>query len=199
MVESCTKAEKLLKAEYPEIKQVVSRIGSAEIPTDPMPVERADIMVSLKPKAEWTSAESTDELMEKMEETLHTIPGLEAEISQPIQMRNNELLTGIKQDVAIKIFGDNLDTLTEQADKIGKMIANVRGVSGINIEQVSGLPQVQVIYNHEKMAEYGVSVDDINKILETTFAGGVAGAIFEGEKSLTSFFGWTMLRETLSH
>lgn len=182
MVESCTKAEKLLKAEYPEIKQVVSRIGSAEIPTDPMPVERADIMVSLKPKAEWTSAESTDELMEKMEETLHTIPGLEAEISQPIQMRNNELLTGIKQDVAIKIFGDNLDTLTEQADKIGKMIANVRGVSGINIEQVSGLPQVQVIYNHEKMAEYGVSVDDINKILETTFAGGVAGAIFEGEK-----------------
>lgn len=182
MVESCTKAEKLLKAEYPEIKQVVSRIGSAEIPTDPMPVERADIMVSLKPKAEWTSAESTNELMEKMEETLHTIPGLEAEISQPIQMRNNELLTGIKQDVAIKIFGDNLETLTEQAEKIGKMIANVRGVSGINIEQVSGLPQVQVIYNHEKMAEYGVSVDDINKTLETTFAGGVAGAIFEGEK-----------------
>lgn len=104
MVESCSKAEKLLKAEYPEIKQVVSRIGSAEIPTDPMPVERADIMVALKPKAEWTSAETTAELMEKMAETLKTIPGLEAEISQPIQMRNNELLTGIKQDVAIKIL-----------------------------------------------------------------------------------------------
>lgn len=82
MVESCSKAEKLLKDEYPEIKQVVSRIGSAEIPTDPMPVERADIMVALKPKAEWTSAETTAELMEKMEETLKTIPGLEAEISQ---------------------------------------------------------------------------------------------------------------------
>ena len=115
MVESCTKAEKLLKKEYPEIKQVVSRIGSAEIPTDPMPVERADIMIALKPKAEWTSAKTTPELMEKMEETLSAIPGLEAEISQPIQMRNNELLTGIKQDVAIKIFGEDLDVLTQQA------------------------------------------------------------------------------------
>lgn len=182
MVESCTKAEKLLKAEYPEVKQVVSRIGSAEIPTDPMPVERADIMVSLKPKAEWTSAESTEELMEKMEETLHTIPGLEAEISQPIQMRNNELLTGIKQDVAIKIFGDDLNTLTEQAEKVGKMIAHVRGVSGISIEQVSGLPQIQVRYNHERMAEFGVSVDDISQVLESTFAGAVAGSVFEGEK-----------------
>ena len=182
MVESCTKAEKLLKAEYPEIKQVVSRIGSAEIPTDPMPIERADIMISLKPKAEWTSAESTDELMEKMEETLHTIPGLEAEISQPIQMRNNELLTGIKQDVAIKIFGDDLNTLTEQAEKVGKLISGVRGVSGTQVEQVSGLPQIQVRYNHERMAEYGVNVDDINRVLETSFAGGVAGAVFEGEK-----------------
>ena len=182
MVESCTKAEKLLKAEFPEIKQVVSRIGSAEIPTDPMPIERADIMISLKPKAEWTSAESTDELMEKMEETLHTIPGLEAEISQPIQMRNNELLTGIKQDVAIKIFGDDLNTLTEQAEKVGKLISGVRGVSGTQVEQVSGLPQIQVKYNPERMAEYGVRVEDINKVLETTFAGGVTGAVFEGEK-----------------
>ena len=182
MVEACTKAEKILKAEYPEIKQVVSRIGSAEIPTDPMPVERADIMVSLKPKAEWTSAETTDELMEKMEETLHTIPGLEAEISQPIQMRNNELLTGIKQDVAIKIFGDDLNTLTEQAEKVSKLINHVNGVSGISVEQVSGLPQIQVKYNHEQMAEYGINVDDINQVLETTFAGGIAGAVFEGEK-----------------
>ena len=182
MVESCTKAEKLLKAKYPEIKQVVSRIGSAEIPTDPMPVERADIMISLKPKAEWTSAKTTDELMEKMEETLKTIPGLEAEISQPIQMRNNELLTGIKQDVAIKIFGDDLDVLTQQAEKIEKLIKNVNGVSGIFVEQVSGLPQIQVKYNHERMAEYGVSVEDVNQVLESTFAGAVAGAVYEGDK-----------------
>ena len=182
MVESCTKAEKLLKKEYPEIKQVVSRIGSAEIPTDPMPVERADIMIALKPKAEWTSAKTTPELMEKMEETLRAIPGLEAEISQPIQMRNNELLTGIKQDVAIKIFGDDLDVLTQQAGKVKKMIEDVPGVSGIFVEEVAGLPQIQVKYNHEKMAVYGVSVDDISEILETTFAGAVAGSLYEGDK-----------------
>ena len=182
MVESCTKAEKLLKKEYPEIKQVVSRIGSAEIPTDPMPVERADIMIALKPKVEWTSAKTTPELMEKMEETLSAIPGLEAEISQPIQMRNNELLTGIKQDVAIKIFGEDLDVLTQQAGKVKKMIENVPGVSGIFVEEVAGLPQIQVNYNHEKMAAYGVSVDDISEILETTFAGAVAGSLYEGDK-----------------
>lgn len=182
MVESCTKAEKLLKKEYPEIKQVVSRIGSAEIPTDPMPVERADIMIALKPKAEWISAKTTPELMEKMEETLSAIPGLEAEISQPIQMRNNELLTGIKQDVAIKIFGEDLDVLTQQAGKVKKMIENVPGVRGIFVEEVAGLPQIQVKYNHEKMAAYGVSVDDISEILETTFAGAVAGSLYEGDK-----------------
>ena len=182
MVESCTKAEKLLKKEYPEIKQVVSRIGSAEIPTDPMPVERADIMIALKPKAEWTSAKTTPELMEKMEESLSAIPGLEAEISQPIQMRNNELLTGIKQDVAIKIFGEDLDVLTEQAGKVKRMIEDVPGVSGIFVEEVAGLPQIQVKYNHEKMAAYGVSVDDISEILETTFAGAVAGSLYDGDK-----------------
>lgn len=182
MVESCTKAEKLLKKEYPEIKQVVSRIGSAEIPTDPMPVERADIMIALKPKAEWTSAKTTPELMEKMEETLSAIPGLKAEISQPIQMRNNELLTGIKQDVAIKIFGEDLDVLTEQAGKVKRMIEDVPGVSGIFVEEVAGLPQIQVKYNHEKMAAYGVSVDDISEILETTFAGAVAGSLYDGDK-----------------
>ena len=182
MVETCTKAEKLLKEEYPEVKQVVSRIGSAEIPTDPMPVERADIMVALKPKAEWTSATTTSELMEKMEATLKNIPGMEAEFSQPIQMRNNELLTGIKQDVAIKIFGDDLDTLIQQAEKVSKMISAVKGVSGVMVEQVAGLPQIQVKYNHERMAEYGVSVDDVNRVLETAFAGGTAGAVFEGER-----------------
>ena len=182
MVESCTKAEQLLKAQYPEIKQVVSRIGSAEIPTDPMPVERADFMIALKPKSEWTSAKTADELREKMEHTLSAIPGLEAEISQPIQMRNNELLTGIKQDVAIKIFGDDLTTLAEQAQKVKRMIEPVRGVSGIYVEEVSGLPQIQVKYDHTRMARYGLSVDDVNTVLETTFAGAVAGSVYEGEK-----------------
>ena len=120
--------------------------------------------------------------MEKMEETLSAIPGLEAEISQPIQMRNNELLTGIKQDVAIKIFGDDLDVLTQQAGKVKRMIEDVPGVSGIFVEEVAGLPQIQVKYNHETMAAYGVSVDDISEILETTFAGAVVGSLYEGDK-----------------
>ena len=182
MVESCTKAERLLKAEYPEIKQIVSRIGSAEIPTDPMPVERADIMIALKPKDEWTSAKTPDELREKMEHTLKDIPGLEAEISQPIQMRNNELLTGIKQDVAIKIFGDDLKTLSEQAEKVRRLVENVNGVSGTMVEKVSGLPQIQIRYDHERMSRYGLSVDDVSSVVETTFAGAVAGAVYEGEK-----------------
>ena len=182
MVATCTKAEQLLRAKYPEIRQVVSRIGSAEIPTDPMPVERADIMVALKPKAQWTSAATTEQLMEQMEQTLQAIPGLEAEVSQPIQMRNNELLTGIKQDVAIKIFGDDLSVLAQQAARVRRLISGVRGVSGAYVEEVSGLPQIQVAYHHRRMAQYGVSVDDVNRVLETTFAGAVAGAVYEGEK-----------------
>ncbi len=182
MVKTCGKAEALLKRKFPEIKQVVSRIGSAEIPTDPMPVERADIMVALKPKAEWTSAKSTSELMEMMEETLKTIPGLEAEISQPIQMRNNELLTGIKQDVAIKIYGDDLDELSRQANKVKGIISGVEGVSGVSVEEVSGLPQVNVKYNHERMARYGINVDDVNNVVESSFAGATAGSVYEGER-----------------
>ncbi len=182
MVETCGKAETLLKRKFPEIKQVVSRIGSAEIPTDPMPVERADIMVALKPKADWTSAKSTPELMEMMEETLKTIPGLEAEISQPIQMRNNELLTGIKQDVAIKIYGDDLDELSRQAVKVKNIISDVRGVSGIAVEEVTGLPQINVKYSHERMARYGINVDDVNGVVESSFAGATAGSVYEGER-----------------
>ncbi len=182
MVETCGKAEKLLKDTYPEVKQVVSRIGSAEIPTDPMPVERADIMVALRPKAEWTSAHTTEELMAKMSRTLENIPGLEAEISQPIQMRNNELLTGIKQDVAIKVFGEDMDVLVSQAERIRQLVSGVKGVSGIQVEEVTGLPQIQVVYKHDRLAEYGLSVDDANRILETTFAGSVAGSVYEGDK-----------------
>ena len=182
MVATCTKAERLLRDSFPEVKQVVSRIGSAEIPTDPMPVERADIMVALQPKEEWTSAASTEELMERMGKALQTIPGMEAEISQPIQMRNNELLTGIKQDVAIKIFGNDLTVLSQQAQRVKQLIEKVRGVSGVSVEEVSGLPQIQVVYNHERMAQYGISVADINQLLQTTFAGGVAGSVYEEEK-----------------
>ncbi len=182
MVATTTQAEQLLRNQFPEVKQVVSRIGSAEIPTDPMPVERADIMVALKPKAEWTSAHTASELMEKMDEALKTIPGIDAEISQPIQMRNNELMTGIKQDVAIKIFGDDMATLTQQADKVRKLIEHIPGVADVFTEHIAGLPQIQVAYNHERMAAYGLSVSDVNQVIETAFAGSVAGSVYEGER-----------------
>lgn len=182
MVATCTRVEKLLKREFPEVRQVVSRIGSAEIPTDPMPMERADIMISLKPKREWTSARTTAELMDRVQHALEQLPGLECELSQPIQMRQNELMTGIQQDVAIKIYGDDLERLADAAARVNHLISDVRGVSSTFVEKVAGLPQIQVVYHHDRLAEYGLSVDAVNRLLEATYAGAVAGSIYEGER-----------------
>lgn len=182
VVETFTKAEKILKDKFPEIKQIVTRIGSAEIPTDPMPIERGDMMISMKPKEEWTSAETRQEMQEAMEEALSSLPGINKEVTQPMQMRFNELMTGIRQDVAIKIFGDDLDVLKTKGDEVAKLIANVEGVSQPILEKVSGLPQIAVEYDRDKIAQYGLSISDVNTILKTAFAGNVAGVIFEGEK-----------------
>ena len=182
VVETFGKAEKILKAKFPEIKQIVTRIGSAEIPTDPMPIERGDMMVSMKPKDEWTSAETREEIMEKMEEELSVLPGINKEITQPMQMRFNELMTGIRQDVAIKIFGDDLDTLVQRANLIAQWITPVKGVSEAIVEKVTGLPQITVEYDRDRIAQYGLNIEDINMILKTAFAGNVAGVVFEGEK-----------------
>lgn len=182
VVKTFGKAEKLLKAQFPEIKQAVTRIGSSEIPTDPMPMEKGDMMLAMKPRSEWRSAKTKEEMIEKMEETLSAIPGINVEISQPMQMRFNELMTGIRQDVAIKIYGDDLDMLAVQAQKLAKLIAPVKGVSEPYIEKVSGLPQIQVAYNRDKMAQYGLNISDVNMILKTAFAGSVTGVVFEGEK-----------------
>ena len=182
MVKSTTQAEKILKAQFPEVKQAVTRIGSSEIPTDPMPIERADMLISLKPKAEWTSAKTKDELMEKMEEALNVIPGLEVEMTQPIQMRNNELITGIKQDVAIKIYGNDLDLLEASAKKVASLIKRVDGVSEPFVEKVQGLPQIQVKYDRDRLAKYGISVASANRILEAAFAGRRTGYVFEEDR-----------------
>lgn len=179
MVETCTKAEQILKQEFPEIKQVVTRIGSAEIPTDPMPVERADMLVALKPKAEWTSAETKNDLQEKMEEALGVIPGLDVEMSQPIQMRNNELITGIRQDVAVKIFGGDTEVLADLADKVTRYIRNVDGVGSLFVEKVNGLPQLQVEYDRQMLAKYGISIRQANDVLQSAFAGKIAGSVTE--------------------
>lgn len=182
MVKSTTQAEKILKSQFPEVKQAVTRIGSSEIPTDPMPIERADMLISLKPKAEWTSAKTKDELMEKMEEALSVIPGLEVEMTQPIQMRNNELITGIKQDVAIKIYGNDLDLLEASAKKVASLIKRVDGVSEPFVEKVQGLPQIQVKYDRDRLAKYGISVASANRILEAAFAGRRTGYVFEEDR-----------------
>ncbi|MDE5941179.1 MAG: CusA/CzcA family heavy metal efflux RND transporter [Muribaculaceae bacterium] len=182
MVQSTTLAEKIITEKFPEVKQAVTRIGSAEIPTDPMPVERADMLISLKPKKEWTSAKTKDELMEKMAHALSAIPGMEAEMSQPIQMRNNELITGIKQDVAVMIYGSDLGVLSESANKVASLIRNVKGVTEPKVEKVHGLPQIQVNYDRDRMARYGITVATANDILETAFAGKVAGDVYEEDR-----------------
>ncbi|SDJ11556.1 cobalt-zinc-cadmium resistance protein CzcA [Pedobacter sp. ok626] len=182
VVETFSKAEKILKDKFPEVKQVVTRIGSAEIPTDPMPIERGDMMVAMLPKEEWTSAKTKEEMSEKMEEALSILPGVSVELTQPMQMRFNELMTGVRQDVAIKIYGEDLDVLVEEANKVSKLIAPVAGVSEPFVEQVTGLPQVLVTYDRDKIAQYGLTIGDINSILKTAFAGNVAGVVFEGEK-----------------
>ncbi len=182
MVESTTLAEKILRDSFPEVRQVVTRIGSAEIPTDPMPVERADMLISLIPKKQWTSARTKDGLMERMEKALSVIPGMEAEMTQPIQMRNNELITGIKQDVAVLIYGNDLDVLRRQASRVASLIRGVDGVMEPKVEKVTGLPQIQVEYDRARLAQYGIPVAVANDVLATAFAGKKAGDVYEGDR-----------------
>jgi len=174
--------QKKLLAEFPEIEEVVTKIGSAEIPTDPMPVETGDIMVIMKPKSEWTSASTRTEMFEKMEKTLQSIPGLAYEFSQPIQMRFNELMTGSRADIAIKLFGDDLAVLFEKAKETEKVIRNIEGIGTIKVEQTVGMPQIIVDFDYNKMAQYGLQVKEINQVIRTAFAGEMAGTIYEGDR-----------------
>lgn len=181
-IEATTKAEQILKSKFPEIKMIVSKIGSSEIPTDPMPMEVGDLIIILKDKKDWTSAKTKEELMEKMSEALETIPGANTEFSQPIQMRFNELMTGVRSDVAVKIFGEDLDMLVSKGDEVLQLIQGVEGVTEAKAERVAGLPQITVRYNKDKLALYGLNVGDLNKVIRTGFAGEVAGVVYEGEK-----------------
>ena len=181
-IEQVEKANKILLANFPEIKHAVCKIGAGEIPTDPTPMETGDYIITLKPKSEWTSAETREELIAKMEEALIPLAGVKFEFQQPIQMRFNELMSGSKQDIAVKIYGDNLNTLAEKADDIQKVIQRIEGVEDINVEKVTGLAQVQVEYNRDRLAQYGLSVQDVNKVLRAAFAGSQAGVVFDEEK-----------------
>lgn len=181
-VEQVEKANKILLDNFPEVKHAVCKIGAGEIPTDPTPMETGDYIITLKPKSEWTSAKTREELVEKMEEKLVVLAGVKFEFQQPIQMRFNELMTGSKQDIAIKIFGDNLNTLAEKAKDVEKIIKTIGGVEDINVEKVTGLPQVQVEYNRDRLAQYGLSVEEVNRVLRAAFAGSQAGIVFDEEK-----------------
>ncbi len=181
-VEMVQKANKILLAEFPEIKHAVCKIGAGEIPTDPTPMETGDYIITLKDKSEWTSADSREELVAKMEEALIPLAGVKFEFQQPIQMRTNELLSGSKQDIAVKIFGDDLNTLADKASQVEKIIQKVKGVEDINVEKVTGLAQIQVEYNRDRLAQYGLSVEEVNRVLRTAFAGSEAGVVFDEEK-----------------
>jgi len=181
-IESTQKAAHILKTQFPEVEKVVSKIGSGEVPTDPMPMEASDMMVILKDKSEWTSAKTFNELSGKMSKALEDVPGITAGFQYPVQMRFNELMTGARQDVVCKIFGENLDTLAVYANKLGKIINTVEGAQNLFIEPVTGMPQVVIEYNRSIIAQYHLNIDDINRVINTAFAGQSAGLVFEGEK-----------------
>ncbi|MFH6769932.1 CusA/CzcA family heavy metal efflux RND transporter [Gaetbulibacter aquiaggeris] len=180
-VEATTRMEKIL-LKFPEVEQVVSRIGAAEVPTDPMSMEESDVIIKLKPKGEWVSAQTKDELADKFKEALSEIPGVDYEFTQPIEMRFNELITGVRADLAIKIFGEDLDVLYEKALEVEKAIQNVKGAADISVEKTAGLPQMSVKYKRKNIAKYGLNIQDLNKIITMGFAGMPAGTVFEGEK-----------------
>lgn len=175
-------ANQILRNNFPEVKHLVCKIGPGEIPTDPTPMETGDYIITLKDKSEWTSASTREELVEKMKEKLSVIAGVKFEFQQPIQLRFNELMTGSRQDVAIKLFGENLDTLANRATDIEKLIQGISGVEDISVERVTGLSQIVVEYDRARLAQFGMTVDDANKVLRSGFAGTETGVVFEEGK-----------------
>ncbi len=182
-IETSTKIEKIVLDNFPEVETIVSRIGVADIPTDPMPMDIADTYIILdKNKDNWVSAENKVELVAKIKEKLADVPGVNFVFSQPVELRFNELLTGVREDVAIKLYGDDLDILTEKASEMATIIKNVPGAGDVNLEATSGLPQMTVRFDRSKIAQYGLNIQQLSTYIRTAFAGGVAGVIFEGER-----------------
>lgn len=176
------RAEKILKEKFPEIKHVVAKIGTAEVPTDPMAVEDADVMIVMRPFDEWTSAGSRAEMVEKMKEALAPITDAEFNFSQPIQLRFNELMTGAKADIAIKLYGEDMEELYAKAKEAARYIEQVPGASDVLVEQAMGLPQLVVNYDRNKIARYGINIEELNTIIRTAYAGEAAGVVFENER-----------------
>ena len=177
------KSSQILMKKFPEIEKIVGKTGSSEIPTDPMPIDASDMMIILKPRAEWTSATTYDELSEKLSAELKkNMIGVTYSFQYPVAMRFNELMTGARQDVVCKIFGENLDTLKVYAEKLGQISKKIEGAQNIYVEPVSGMPQIVITYKREAMSQFGLNVSDVNNIVNTAFAGQATGSVFEGEK-----------------
>ncbi len=181
-IDATLKGEKILLENFPEVIKVVGKTGSGEVPTDPMPIEASDMMIILKDKSEWTSASTFNELAEKMGKALEAVPGVTFGFQYPVQMRFNELMTGARQDVVCKIFGENLDTLAHYANKLGNVINTVEGSANLYVEAVGGMPQIVIRYNRAAIAQYGLTVSEINRIVNTAFAGQSTGLVYEDEK-----------------
>ncbi len=181
-VESTQKASHILLTRFPEVEKVVTKIGSGEVPTDPMPMEASDMMVILKDKKDWVSAKTFPALAEKMSTALADVPGITVGFQYPVQMRFNELMTGARQDVVLKVFGEDFEILTEQAMQVGKLVESVAGTQNLYIEPIAGLSQVVVKYNRPLIAQYGLSISEVNRVVNAAFAGQQAGMLFEGEK-----------------
>lgn len=181
-IELSKQAEETLMKSFPEIKHVVAKIGTAEVPTDPMAVEDADIMIVMKPFKEWTSASSRAEMVEKMKASLEPITGAEFNFSQPIQLRFNELMTGAKADIAIKLYGEDMAELYKKAKEASLFVEQVPGAADVIVEQAMGLPQLVVRYDRAKIARYGMNIEELNTIIRTAYAGEAAGVVFENER-----------------
>ena len=181
-IETTTKMEQILIKTFPEVDKIVSRIGAAEVPTDPMSMEEIDMIIKLKPRSTWTSAKTKEELADKFKNALMAIPGIEYEFTQPIEMRFNELITGVRSDIAIKIFGEDLAYIDKKAIEIKGLIEGIPGASDIILEKTAGLPQIKIDYNRSKIAYYGVDIKTLNSYLATAFGGEATGVVFEGEK-----------------
>lgn len=181
-IEIATRAERHLLETIPEIEEVISKIGTAEVPTDPMGIEDADIMVIMKPAKEWKTTKDRNEMADLISHTLADVPGATFNISQPIQLRFNELMTGSKSDIAIKIYGENMEELFRQANEAAKHIQKVQGATDVKVEQVIGLPQLIIQFDRSKIARHGLNIDELNSTIRAAYAGEIAGAVYENER-----------------
>lgn len=170
-VEAVSKASKIILEKFPEVEKVVGKTGSSEVPTDPMAVDASDMMIILKHRKEWTSAKTYSELEAKISKELEAVPGVSFGFQYPVAMRFNELISGAKQDVVCKIFGEDLDTLASYAAHLGKISNTVVGSEAVYVEAVTGMPQIVIQYDRSAIAQYGLNISYINRVVNTAFAG----------------------------